>query len=137
MVLTLSRVYLPEGTNGKLELGLTLICSTIELPWRNNHLRISCIPEGIYTLRKRHSDRFNWHIEVVGVKERTHILFHPANNALKELKGCIAPVTVLTGAGCGLKSRSAFLKLTSLVFRALDLEEDVVLIIGLQTPVKE
>ena len=128
MVLTLTRVYFSDGTNGKLGCGKTLICSTIELPWRENELRVSCIPEGTYTLRKRHSIRFNWHIEVLGVKDRKHILFHPANNAIKELKGCIAPVTVLTTAGCGLQSRNAFLKLRALVFKALDNEDDVQLI---------
>jgi hypothetical protein len=34
-------------------------------------------------------------LEVIDVKNRKLILFHPANNALKELNGCIAPVTKL------------------------------------------
>lgn len=35
------------------------------------------------------------------------ILMHPANDALLELRGCIAPVSRLTGEGCGDDSRVA------------------------------
>lgn len=44
---------------------------------------------------------------LVQVPNRSFILFHSANNALKELKGCIAPVSRLTGPGKGLESRRA------------------------------
>jgi hypothetical protein len=57
------------------------------------------------------------------------ILFHPANNALRELKGCIAPVTKLSGPGLGLMSRKAFAKLKDLVYKALDNEESVALLV--------
>lgn len=129
MVLYLTRTYFPDGTNGKLECDGVFLCATIELPWINNEKKVSCIPEGRYYLRKRHSTRFNWHIEVKDVPDRKHILFHPANNALKELKGCIAPVTLLSGNGCGLQSRRAFLTLKTIVYKAIDLEDDVLLIV--------
>jgi hypothetical protein len=129
MVLKLTRFYFPDGTNGKLEVDNVLICFTIELPWLDNKNRVSCIPEGNYYLRKRYSDKFNWHIGLLDVMERKFILFHPANNALKELKGCIGPVTQHCGNGCGVQSRKAFLKLRALVFKAIDLEQDVLLII--------
>lgn len=129
MVLILSRTYFPEGTNGKLACDGKSICSTIELPWRQNKARVSCIPEGKYIIRKRFSQRFHWHLEVVGVQDRSLILFHPANNALKELNGCIAPVTKLSGAGRGLMSKKAFNKLRAKVYRALDKSELVVLIV--------
>ena len=70
MVLVLSRTYFPDGTNGKLEYEGKFICSTIELPWINNEKRVSCIPEGKYLLKKRYSRKFQWHIEVVAVKNR-------------------------------------------------------------------
>jgi hypothetical protein len=120
MVLVLSRTYFPEGTNGKLACEGQFICCTIELPWRENKKDVSCIPEGYYLLRKRYSRKFQWHIEVVAVKNRSHILLHPANNALAELKGCIAPVTQLSGAGSGLQSRQAFTKIKNLVYKALE-----------------
>ena len=129
MILFLTRTYFPEGTNGKLEIEGKLISNTIELPWKKNEKRVSCIPEGKYLLRKRYSKKFNWHIEVVGVKNRSLILLHPANNALQELNGCIAPVTKLSGPGLGLQSRQALNKLEGFVFKALDKNEEVYLIV--------
>ena len=129
MVLLLTRTYFPDGTNGKLECDGKLICNTIELPWKMNETKVSCIPEGKYFIRKRYSRKFQWHLEVIDVKNRSFILFHPANNALKELNGCIAPVTKLSGPGLGLMSRKAFIKLKDLVYCALDSTEKVLLII--------
>lgn len=129
MVLTLTRRYFPEGTNGKIAVGGKLICYSIELPWRANLRGLSCIPEGEYFLRKRYSNKFAWHLELVGVKNRSLILIHPANNALQELNGCISPVTKLSGPGLGLQSRRAFSRLKRLVYGALDSAEKVKLIV--------
>jgi hypothetical protein len=129
MVIYLTRPYFPEGTNGKISFEGKFICNTIELPWKNNEKRVSCIPEGKYFIRKRYSQKFKWHLEVVDVKSRSFILFHPANNALKELNGCIAPVTKLSGPGLGLMSRKAFEKLKTLVYDALDNKESIELIV--------
>jgi len=129
MKLELTRTYFPDGTNGKLECEGKLICKTIELPWKNNETKVSCIPEGKYFIKKRYSHKFQWHLEVIGVKNRNLILFHPANNALKELNGCIAPVTKLSGPGLGLLSRKAFEKLKTLVYTILDRQEVVELLI--------
>ncbi|MVO09887.1 hypothetical protein GOQ30_12015 [Flavobacterium sp. TP390] len=129
MVLFLTRTYFPEGTNGKIQCEGKVICNTIELPWKKNEKRVSCIPEGKYFIRKRYSQKFKWHLEVVDVKNRSFILFHPANNALKELNGCIAPVTKLSGPGLGLMSRKAFEKLKTFVYEALDRKESVELIV--------
>ena len=129
MVLELSRTYFPDGTNGKLECEGKFICNTIELPWKKNETKVSCIPEGEYFIKKRYSNKFKWHLEVTNVGNRSLILFHPANNALQELKGCIAPVTKLSGPGLGLMSRKAFAKLKDLVYKALDSEESVALLV--------
>ena len=129
MVLRLSRTYFPEGSNGKLECEGKFICNTIELPWKKNETKVSCIPEGKYFIKKRYSNKFKWHLEVLDVKNRSLILFHPANNAIEELKGCIAPVTKLSGPGLGLLSRKAFTKLKDLVYKALDNKESVELIV--------
>ena len=129
MVLKLTRTHFPKGTNGKLECDGKLICNTIELPNKNNEARVSCIPEGKYFLRKRYSAKYKWHIEVMNVQNRKYILFHPANNALLELKGCIAPVTKISGPGLGFLSRKAFIKLKDLVYSALDTNESVELIV--------
>ena len=129
MVIWLTRTYFPEGTNGKLECEGKLICKTIELPWKMNETKVSCVPEGKYFIRKRYSTKYKWHLELVDVPNRKFILFHPANNAQKELQGCIAPVTKLSGPGLGMMSRKAFTKLKDFVYKALDNKESVELII--------
>jgi hypothetical protein len=129
MVLMLSRTYFPDGTNGILECEGKFICKTIELPWKMNETKVSCIPEGKYFIKKRYSKKFHWHLEINNVENRSLILFHPANNALQELNGCIAPVTKLSGPGLGLMSRKAFSKLKNLVYPILEKNESVVLII--------
>jgi hypothetical protein len=129
MVLVLSRTYFPCGTNGVLRCADQIICHTIELPWHHNERRISCIAEGSYAIRKRYSTKFKWHLEIQGVIDRKCILIHPANNALLELKGCIAPVTELTGAGVGLRSRNAYYKLLAAVYKVLDRDEAVTLVV--------
>lgn len=129
MVLALKRTYFPNGTNGQIECNGKIICNTIELPWKNNESKVSCIPEGKYLLEKRYSKKFKWHIEITQVSNRDAILFHPANNALGELNGCIAPVTKISGAGLGLMSRKAFTKLRTLVYQELDKGKRVLIII--------
>ena len=129
MVLTITRTYFPDGTNGKLECEGKFVCNTIELPWKNNETKVSCIPEGKYFIKKRYSKKFQWHLDVLDVKNRNLILLHPANNALQELNGCIAPVTKFSGPGLGLMSRKAFTKLKNLVYPILDKNESVELII--------
>ena len=129
MQLELVRTYYPEGTNGMILYNGRLIIYSIELPWKENRAGVSCIPEGNYELVKRWSPKFNRHLQLMNVPQREYILIHPANDALKELKGCIAPVWLITGAGKGLRSRMALEILTSLVYGALDLHEQVFLII--------
>ena len=93
----LYRAYFEEGTNGALFNSDKFLCHTIELPWNDNKRNTSCIPEGTYEVEPRFSKRFKHHLILKDVKGRSFILFHPANDALKELQGCIAPVTYLGG----------------------------------------
>jgi len=129
MELHLHRTYYPTGTNGLLLLNGEKVCSTIELPWKNNAPQVSCIPEGRYALQKRYSRKFCWHLQVMDVPDRELILIHPANNALIELQGCIAPVAILTAPGTGLQSKTALFKLTGLAFAALRQQESIFLTI--------
>lgn len=122
MELELFRTYDPEGTNGELKL---VVCNTIELPWLQNERNVSCIPEGRYELRKRFIKKFGLHLLVVDVPDRSWILIHPANDAKTQLKGCIAPVTQLTGPGKGNESRLANEKLKAIVLDALERKEKV------------
>jgi hypothetical protein len=129
MELELTRVYepvstagKPGGTNGELVLR---ICGTIELPWLQNQRNVSCIPEGRYELKKRFTKKHQHHVIVVDVPDRNGILIHPANDALKELLGCIAPVTKFTGPGKGSESRRANEKLKDVLEIAFSKREKV------------
>ena len=128
----LHRAYFEEGTNGALFNSNKFLCYTIELPWNDNKRNISCIPEGVYEIEPRFSKRFKHHLILKAVKDRSFILFHPANDALKELQGCIAPVTYLSGIGRGVYSKDALQKLLSLVYQAKDRKETILLTIKSQ-----
>ncbi|BAV04717.1 hypothetical protein SAMN05421788_11181 [Filimonas lacunae] len=127
MELIITRTYYPTGTNGKLYVGDDLLCYTIELPWRDNEPGLSCIPEGCYEVTLRDSKRFGRHLYLPHVPGRSFILIHPANSALKELRGCIAPVNQLTGYGTGFPSRPAFGRLVGIVEEAIGKGELVTL----------
>lgn len=129
MKLELIRTYFPNGTNGSIFLNGILLCNSIELPWHNNLNRISCVPEGTYELVKRYSPKHGWHLMLANVPGRQLILVHAANNAIKELKGCIAPVSLLTAEGKGTSSRVALRKINSKAFESLDKKEKVFLTI--------
>jgi Family of unknown function (DUF5675) len=129
MKLELIRTYFPEGTNGELLLNGEKICSTIELPWKENQSQVSCIPEGNYELRKRYTPRLGKHFILMNVPQRSFILMHAANDALKELRGCIAPVSNLTGEGKGSQSRIALAKVVRLVYPELEKGKQILLTI--------
>lgn len=131
MELELFRTYHTDGTNGKLFNNTRFLCYTIELPWLDNQPQVSCIPEGKYELKKRYSPKFKKHLLLKDVKDRALILLHPANDALKELRGCIAPVSILTRPGKGTLSKIAFTKVLRLVTNAMK-NEPVYLIIKTQ-----
>jgi hypothetical protein len=126
MELELIRTYHEVGTNGTLKL---VVCHTIELPWLSNQRNVSCIPEGRYELRKGMSQRRGLHIRLKEVPDREGILIHPGNDALRDLRGCISPVTMLTGPGKGIRSRIANAKLNALVMEAWEQKENVFLTI--------
>ncbi len=132
MELQLLRSYFPNGTNGELWYGDHLICHTIELPWLNNQRNISCIPEGTYKLQKRFAEKFQWHLVLTKVPGRQLILMHTANNALLQLRGCIAPVCKLNSPGIGSSSHDAIKIINDLVFSCLDQGEAVFLKISLK-----
>ena len=120
MEILLMRTYHAAGVNGVLHVEGTELCKTIELPWKDNQPRISCIPEGRYRLRRRHSPRFREHFEVMDVKDRKYILFHAGNDAGKELRGCIAPVLQHTGEGKGSFSKAALERMKDRLYPLLD-----------------
>ena len=85
-------------------------CKTVELPCKNNARQISCIPKGNYIVRKRWSQKFNWHLKVYHengvecVQGRSMILIHIGNRVnwivngkpKSDTKGCILPCASTT-----------------------------------------
>lgn len=88
--------YSPDGTFGKLYIE-DFVCYTCEKPWEGNAKRVSCIPEGNYTMELRQSGvvsdstagEFVEGWEIKDVPGRTFIMLHPANWP-SELAGCIS-----------------------------------------------
>lgn len=129
MEIVMLRTYNAAGTNSQLLVDGSPLGFTIELPWAGNARQISCIPEGTYNVVKRTSAKYGRHLLVEKVPNRSLILFHPANNAKTELRGCIAPVTRTTGPGRGVRSTPVFEQLRDLAYAAIDRGEPVILTI--------
>jgi len=85
------------------------------------------MPEGTYELEKIYTEKFGWHMHLHNVKGRDGIFIHAANDAKKELTGCIAPVSILKAEGKGLRSRIALDNLEAIVFPVLEKNEQVFL----------
>ncbi|MBP6238454.1 MAG: hypothetical protein KA536_20045 [Saprospiraceae bacterium] len=107
MVIELQRLYRDGWTDGLIFIKSILLCRSIELRWANNERNVSCVPEGVYPVAIIQHPKFGECLQINGVKGRSGILVHVANDAQKELRGCIAPVFSLSGNGKGLYSRLA------------------------------
>ena len=100
---TLGTLTLPNGWE----------CSTIERPWLNNTVNISCIPAGTYQVAEFSGNKYKDVFQILNVPQRTYILIHVANWS-HELHGCIG----VGGKHCTLNnldavggSRAAFAEL--------------------------
>lgn len=63
-------------------------CKTLELPWKENQVNISCIPTGTYNVLRYNSPKFGKTFHVIGVPNRSEILIHKGNYN-KDTQGCI------------------------------------------------
>lgn len=70
--------------------GISTPIYTLELPWINNSRSISCIPKGIYPIRRiEASPRFSYpHIHILNVPGRDYIKIHIANKP-EDIRGCV------------------------------------------------
>ena len=97
---------------------------TMENPWLDNQLNISCIPEGNYPVEIYNSPKYK---EVYLLQEtytRSYIEFH-VGNTVKNTKGCILPgLTVgrLNNFKAVLSSRKALKKMRSVLGYRFNLE---------------
>jgi len=88
--LILERVYLGTETLGSMYDDSSLVCKTMELPWRNNARSISCIPEGLYYVIQQppKPGREYPYFRLPNVPGRSGILIHRITY-VSGLKGCI------------------------------------------------
>jgi hypothetical protein len=96
-------------TMGRIYVGGDFIGYTLELPWKDNQPRISCIPTGTYEVvfRDDPGSAYKYkHLHVKNVPGRSWILFH-VGNFLKDTKGCILPGLSRSGQTVS-SSRKAF-----------------------------
>ena len=107
MTIELQRFYRDGWTDGKVFINGVYVCQSIELGWANNERNKSCVPEGVYPMSIIQHPKHGECLRIEGVKGRSGILIHVANDAQKELRGCIAPVFSLSGNGKGQYSRMA------------------------------
>ncbi len=62
--------------------------ATLELAWKNNQRKVSCIPKGTYTCVARVSPKYGRHFHVTNVPNRDLILIHHGNFHT-DILGCI------------------------------------------------
>jgi hypothetical protein len=117
-MIELLRRYNPDGTFGQMTLEDGSVFATVERPWLNNQVGISCIPEGVYLLTLRDSEvvnrtthgRYKRGWNVTGVPNRSFIMIHIANFP-RNVEGCIGvglKQGFLAGEYAVLQSRDAF-----------------------------
>jgi hypothetical protein len=87
--------HLPDRTLGTLRVYdaggvLRLDGWALEPPWRGNRIGESCIPCGLYDVRRRWSRRYREHLIVLGTAPRSLILLHVGNYP-RDTRGCILP----------------------------------------------
>lgn len=85
-----------SGTYGKITLPDGSSLETLELGWRNNKPRSSCIPAGTYPVRIKQSRKFGRVYRLDNVPGRSEILIHAGNTAgntdrgeTSDVLGCI------------------------------------------------
>ena len=77
-----------EGTQGKAALDDVGSWCVLELPWRDNHAKLSCIPARTYKAKLQLSKHFHRQLYLLlDVPDRTEIEMHPGNWAGDEVKG--------------------------------------------------
>jgi hypothetical protein len=76
-----------DRTNGILTLPDGGEIKTLERPWKDNEVGVSCIPAGFYKFMRDTHGRFQW-FRVLDVPGRTHIEFHEGTKP-SHSEGCI------------------------------------------------
>lgn len=91
---TLTRIHHEEKqTRGTLQIfnrdnKKVFECLTLELPWKNNERKVSCVPVGEYIVVPRVSQKYSKHLHLSNVPNRDLILIHQGNYHT-DILGCI------------------------------------------------
>lgn len=118
-----------NGTFGEIKHDNKHICYTVEEIWKENKRNISCIPTGIYELKKRFTQKRGSHLILKDVPNRSNILIHTGNEILDTM-GCILPAMELRFTEdnkFGRHSTIALNELNKVVFEHLDNNKIVML----------
>lgn len=75
-------------TLGHLRAPNGFVYQTLELPWKQNQSKISCIPKGTYFVTKRNSEKYGNHFHIQNVPGRSFILIHHGNY-YTDILGCV------------------------------------------------
>ena len=107
----LKRIHLESHTMGVMITPKGNKYATVERPWLDNKVNVSCIPKGTYVCRNNHeSPKFGRTISVKNVAGRTDILMHVGNFVHNSL-GCILINSAFNDGFEGMRSRAALNKL--------------------------
>ena len=90
-LLLIRDTFTDKSTIGKLYLDGEFYGHTLELAWDHNKKSVSCIPKGIFEVKKRNtkSSKYKYeHLHILNVPDRKMILMHIGNYP-KNSKGCI------------------------------------------------
>jgi hypothetical protein len=91
-ILLVERTYQEKATPSKISVwdGSEVIFTFfgLELPWKDNTRKISCIPEGSYKTVGRRTPKFGDHFHITDVPNRTWILIHQGNYT-RQIQGCL------------------------------------------------
>jgi len=121
----LCRVFLDEKqTLGEITCEDVKVYS-LELPWKNNERRISCIPDGLYKCTRENHPKFGWCYRLHDVPNRDGVLIHALTNYTQTL-GCIGPALDqkdINGDALpdNVSSKAALAKLTALNFTEINI----------------
>lgn len=90
MLIQIQREALSPATFGTMQVDGEFFGYTLELPWKDNEPKVSCIPAGLYGIAITWSNRWKRPMmEIVKVPGRSGIRIHNANFA-SQLLGCVA-----------------------------------------------
>jgi hypothetical protein len=85
--LKITRIYQDDCTVGILNYH-GFRCCTLELPDKDNHPNISCIPAGRYQCKKIVSPSLGKCVEIENVLNRTYVRLH-SGNYTSQILGCV------------------------------------------------